>query len=82
MNHEAIYKLYPNIVMIDNGIAYDEDHNEVLYDLQAVENKVKELQLETIAREEAKTAAKISAQSKLAALGLNIDEIKAIIGVQ
>jgi hypothetical protein len=82
MNHAAIYKLYPNVVMIDNEIAYDKDHNEVQYDLQAVEDKAKEMQAAEIAKEEAAIAAKISAQAKLAALGLDAQEIKAIIGAQ
>jgi hypothetical protein len=82
MNHAAIYKLYPNVVMIDNEIAYDKDHNEVQYDLQAVKDKAQEMQAAAIAKEEAEIAARISAQEKLAALGLNFDEIKAIIGVK
>jgi len=33
---EAIYKLYPQVVTIADGIAYDADGNEVTYDLAAV----------------------------------------------
>ena len=33
---EAIYKLYPQVVTIADGIAYDADGNEVAYDLSAV----------------------------------------------
>ena len=34
--NEAIYKLYPNVIRISDGVAYDADGNEVAYDLAAV----------------------------------------------
>jgi len=34
--HEAIYKLYPNVVTIHGDVAYDADGNEVVYDENAV----------------------------------------------
>ena len=34
--HEAIYKLYPNVVTIRGDIAYDADGNKVVYDENAV----------------------------------------------
>jgi hypothetical protein len=37
MNHEAIYKLNPKIVAINNDTAYDADGNEVAYDKAAVQ---------------------------------------------
>jgi hypothetical protein len=37
MNHEAIYKLTPSVVSINNDIAYDADGNEVAYDKDAVQ---------------------------------------------
>ena len=37
---QAIYKLYPNVVMIDNNIAYDADNNQVTYDEAAVQAEV------------------------------------------
>jgi hypothetical protein len=37
MNHEAIYKLNPSVVSINNDIAYDADGNEVAYDKAAVQ---------------------------------------------
>ena len=37
MNHEAIYKLNPQIKYINNDIAYDADGNEVAYDKDAVQ---------------------------------------------
>lgn len=41
MNHEIVYKLYPNVVTIRDDIAYDADGNEVSYDLQAVITQTK-----------------------------------------
>ena len=37
MSHEAIYKLNPSIVSINNDVAYDADGNEVAYDKAAVQ---------------------------------------------
>ena len=37
MNHEAIYKLNPQVKYINNDIAYDADGNEVAYDKAAVQ---------------------------------------------
>jgi hypothetical protein len=70
----ALYKLYPNIVRTVGDIAYDTDGNEVAYDLSRVT---------TQAQNDAQTvvAAKESALSKLTALGLTADEVKALLGV-
>jgi len=38
--HQAIYKLYPNVVTIRGDIAYDKDNNEVTYDNNAVEAEI------------------------------------------
>ena len=35
--HDAIFKLYPNIVTIRGDVAYDKDEQEVTYDKTAVE---------------------------------------------
>jgi hypothetical protein len=35
--HSAIYKLYPNVVIMRGDIAYDKDEQEVTYDNNAVE---------------------------------------------
>lgn len=35
--HDAIYKLYPNVVTIRGDVAYDKDEQEVTYDNNAVE---------------------------------------------
>jgi hypothetical protein len=38
MNHKAIYKLYPNVVSIDDGTgAFDKDGNKVEIDLSLVD---------------------------------------------
>jgi hypothetical protein len=37
MKHEAIYKLNPSVVSINNDVAYDADGNEVAYDKDAVQ---------------------------------------------
>ena len=37
MNHNAIYKLYPNVVVVDDGAgAFDKDGNKVEIDLDLV----------------------------------------------
>ena len=35
--HDAIFKLYPNVISIDVDVAYDKDNNKVTYDNAAVE---------------------------------------------
>ncbi len=37
MNHNAIYKLNPNVATINGDTAYDANGNEVTYDKSAVE---------------------------------------------
>lgn len=37
MNHQIIYKLYPQVVTIRGDVAYDAEGNEVAYDLAAVQ---------------------------------------------
>ena len=37
MKHEAIYKLYPNVVVIRGDEAFDADDNPVAYDESAVQ---------------------------------------------
>jgi hypothetical protein len=37
MNHKAIYKLYPNVISVDDGTgAFDKDGNKVAIDLDLV----------------------------------------------
>jgi len=80
MLHEAIYKLNPTIVTIRGNVAYDAEGNEVAYDLAQAEAKLAELQAQAEADAQAVIDAKQSAISKLTALGLTQDEVKAILG--
>ena len=68
---EALFKLYPQIKIIQDGVAYDADGNEVAYDLQAVTAQAE-------ADAQAVIDTKASALAKLAALGLTQDEVKAL----
>jgi len=76
----AITSLNPNIVTLRGDIAYDQNENIVAYDKSAAEAKLAELQAAETAKQEAEIAAKESALTKLTALGLTDDEIKALIG--
>ena len=38
--HDAIYKLYNNVVTIRGDVAYDKDGNEVSYDADAVQAEI------------------------------------------
>ena len=70
----ALQQLYPNVIRTIGNVAYDIDGNEISYDVDAVNAKVVELA-------QAEVAAKESALSKLTALGLTADEVKALLGV-
>ena len=70
---QALIKLYPQVVTLRGDIAYDINDNEVAYDLQAVTAQAE-------ADAQAVIDAKQSAISKLTALGLTQDEVKAILG--
>ena len=70
---EAIHKLYPSVVRTVGNIAYNKDGNEIAYDLQAVTAQAQ-------ADAQAVIDTKASALTKLAALGLTQDEVKALIG--
>jgi hypothetical protein len=69
----AIYKLYPSVIRTVGDIAYDANGNEVNYDLQAVT-------AQTQADAQTVIDIKNSALAKLTALGLTVDEVKAILG--
>jgi hypothetical protein len=68
---QAIYKLYPQVVTIVDGIATDADGNEVAYDLQAVTAQAQ-------ADAQAVVDNKQSALNKLMALGLTEEEALAL----
>jgi len=76
----TVFKLYPSVVTMQGDVAYDKDDNQVVYDLDAVNVKAEELKVAAEAEQEAETAAKQSALSKLSALGLTDAEIKALTG--
>ena len=72
-NHQVIYALNPSVITIRGDTAYDAEGNEVAYDLQAVTAQAE-------ADAQAAIDVKASALSKLAALGLTQDEVKALLG--
>jgi len=80
--HDAIYALNSDIKVIRGDVAYDQEGNEVAYDKSATEVKLAELQAAETAKQEAEIAAKETALSKLTALGLTADEVKALLGVK
>jgi hypothetical protein len=67
----AIFKLYPEIVLVRGDVAYDANENEVEYDLQAVTEQAE-------ADEQAAIDAKQAALNKLMALGLTKEEALAL----
>ena len=69
----AILKLYQQVVVVRGDVAYDENGNEIAYDLQAVTTQAE-------ADAQAVIDTKASALAKLAALGLTQDEVKALVG--
>ena len=70
---EALRKLNPSVVTIRGDIAYDQEENVIEYDLGKVNAKAEEMQA-------IETAAKTAALTKLTALGLTQDDLKALIG--
>jgi hypothetical protein len=78
--HDAILALNSSIVTIRGDVAYDQKEQEIAYDKSAAEAKLAELQATETAAQQAAVAAKASAQAKLAALGLTLAEVTAIIG--
>jgi multidrug resistance efflux pump len=78
--HNAIYALDSNIKVIRGEEAFDINGNPVEYDMAQAEAKLAEMQAEETAKQEAQVTAKQSAMTKLSALGLTEDEVKALIG--
>ena len=70
---QAIYKLYPQVVIIRGDVATDANGNEIAYDLQAVTAQAQ-------SDAQAVIDTKASALAKLTALGLTQDEVKALVG--
>jgi hypothetical protein len=75
-----IISLNPSIVVMRGDVAYDANGIEVVYDKSTVDAKLAELQAQATAKQEEEVSAKASAQAKLSALGLTVDEVKAILG--
>jgi len=69
----AIYKLYPQVTSTNGAIAYDDNSNEVDYDLSAVTAQAQ-------ADAQAAIDTKASALYKLTALGLTQAEVTALVG--
>ena len=83
--HDAIYSLYNNARTIDvdtknNWVVKDDDGKEVSINWTNVETKVKEIEAENEAAEKVRDEKKASAITKLKTLGLDDDEIDALIG--
>jgi hypothetical protein len=78
--HDAIYSLNPTIKTILGDVAYDDNGQEVSYNLTQAEAKLAELQAQATAQEQAQASAKASALAKLTALGLTQAEVTALIG--
>ena len=84
--HDAVFVLYTNSVTvrgndINSLVAIDSNENLITLDKSAITSKLAELQAAETAKQEAEIAAKESALSKLTALGLTADEVKALLGV-
>ena len=80
--HQAIYALNPSIKVIRGEDAFDGQGNQVAYDKSAAKAKLIELQNAETVKQEAEVVAKESALSKLTALGLTADEVKALLGAK
>jgi len=79
MNHNAIRKVYPEVVTIDDGLGcFDANGNLIEIDDKQVKAAAVILDKEKAAEAEAKAAAKATAQAKLAALGLTVEDLQAL----
>ena len=78
--HDAIYALNPTVKSIRGDVAYDQEGNEVSYNLSQAQVKLTELEAAETAKQEAEVAAKQSALAKLTALGLTQAEVTALVG--
>jgi len=87
MEHEAIYKLYPNVKNIETNedglitTAYDDNKKIISIDMSAVNTKIIELQTAKNNAETNAATKKASGKQKLLDLGLSEEEVKALIGV-
>jgi hypothetical protein len=86
MRHEAIREIHPNVVTINGDEwgklqAWDANGADAAIDQTAVDAKAVELVAAHTAAVADEVANKVSAKSKLAALGLSEDEISAAFGI-
>lgn len=84
MIHDAIYSLYSKAKTINGDtketiVVKDTNGNEVSVNWTEVEAKAKELETAFVAAENNKIAKKASAITKLKGLGLDDDEINALM---
>jgi len=84
--HDAILALYKNARTVNGDtketiIVKDEKGNEISVNWENVETKAKELETAYLTEEKNKVTKKASAITKLKELGLNEDEINALIGM-
>lgn len=79
MNHKAIRKAHPEVITIDDGLGcFDVDGNLVTIDEAKVKAAIAILDKEEKAEAEAKAAKKAAAEAKLAALGLDLEDLRAL----
>jgi hypothetical protein len=72
MRHDAIYKAYPQVVVIDDGAgAFDAEGNSVLIDAEKVNEAAVIIDTEA-------TKKKAEAEAKLEKLGLSIEDLKVL----
>lgn len=84
MKHKAIMEIYPTVKRVVETIdgvitAFDENNNQVNFDILLVEQKTNELKIAKEQEKQAKINAKASALAKLTALGLTQEEILSIL---
>ena len=84
--HDAVISAYPNTGVVRgndiNSLEVSDTNGQTITIVPStVTAKLAQLQAEETAKQQAEVAAKESALSKLTALGLTADEVKALLGV-
>ena len=78
---KAIRNTHPNVFIVNGEInACDKDGNKIELNESLISAEIVKLQAEESAKAQAVIDAKQSALTKLSALGLTADEIKALVG--
>ena len=79
MNHNAIRKVHPEVITIDDGLGcFDANGNLIEIDEKQVKAAAVILDKEKEAEVKAKATAKAAAQAKLEALGLTVEDLQAL----